>query len=1057
MQKLHLPCSSKNRGGGTILFVILVLFMIPFSFAYAETWTAIPSNFTQTYSSADDGDTLFLLDGIYPNKLIKKDLTIIGSGNNTILERQWQLNGNISIENLKSLNSTKNGFQIRSNDNYSFNNIIFENAEKHGILTEIPNPNTANITMTNIVFSNTGLKNTDDRNADIQLNNFEGTIRIENVTITKALSDLPNTPRDNAYAIEFKGNDCSNDSESKINSAILKNITISGYPNKAGIFIQCYSDIENIQFENVNLANVTADIQQSEPSSLLLTKIYNSTLHLGDTRLNDIFMDCENCSVNATDADFGELDDFEIERNIVHKVDDPELGMVTWKTGQFFLNENMDIQNAINVASSGDIVNFAPGIYPIENAIILDKSLSLIGAQSDIDPRPSFDSNRISQSNNESIIDGQEISQNLMQLDADNIIINGFEFMRGFGDLVFSDSNPNALQNPQFSYNIVHSSETDEGIQLRSVDNAIISNNYVFQTQGDGINAAFSQNTLIDSNELHDISSSNAAIYLYNDGTRDYLNATISNNLVYDICCNDGIKLGDSDESLHGGNIIGNELRNIRQDGITVRASNVLVSENIITNSASENGAIYIDDSPHNITISNNEITNNGIFLNGTNPIDDPNTTYAIRINKGNDNSTGIVIYNNIIMKNEGGLINHPNNFVNATHNFWGHSTGPKTVQNDAKGQEISGQNVSFEPWFMTKSLGMHSNQAEEETLTQDIGEIEFDSSTNSTEVLGQAELPEDIVEIILTDNSEINLENNMTVETDNIITIGGQNQTLNNFSKNSLMNEDLTEETKIGNSDILVKKALQLNSGIESEPVKIKNNNLPSVVVEIPDKTTIMGSENWQGEILPPKKISKQGIAPQGFELGDNAIKVGSSDSVLLFDNAVTLVLENLTGTVGYQPTGSEEWIEISNQCSGTYENPDDPVFPSECYISNGIDTKIVTFHFTSFGELIKDPPEETISAPSTSKSSSKGGSGPTGGTISMSKIKLWASDDQTFRQSVFHLIREGTIDADLPTSNGKVSEWILDVGKFWKENRISDEEFFNAVQYFLDKKILE
>ncbi|MGI0069785.1 MAG: hypothetical protein ACREAN_05975, partial [Nitrosopumilaceae archaeon] len=56
---------------------------------------------------------------------------------------------------------------------------------------------------------------------------------------------------------------------------------------------------------------------------------------------------------------------------------------------------------------------------------------------------------------------------------------------------------------------------------------------------------------------------------------------------------------------------------------------------------------------------------------------------------------------------------------------------------------------------------------------------------------------------------------------------------------------------------------------------------------------------------------------------------------------------------TVGYKPAGSNNWIVITNTCGGTYSSPSNPTFPGECFISNGIDTKIVTYHFTTFSSL--------------------------------------------------------------------------------------------------------
>jgi hypothetical protein len=100
---------------------------------------------------------------------------------------------------------------------------------------------------------------------------------------------------------------------------------------------------------------------------------------------------------------------------------------------------------------------------------------------------------------------------------------------------------------------------------------------------------------------------------------------------------------------------------------------------------------------------------------------------------------------------------------------------------------------------------------------------------------------------------------------------------------------------------------------------------------------------------------IATSGSAPAGFSVGDTVISIGSPDGTLVFDNPVTILLAGVTGDVGYKPAGSDTWIQITNVCSGSYNTPNAPIAPGECAISNGIDTKIVTYHFTSFGGLNK------------------------------------------------------------------------------------------------------
>jgi len=129
-------------------------------------------------------------------------------------------------------------------------------------------------------------------------------------------------------------------------------------------------------------------------------------------------------------------------------------------------------------------------------------------------------------------------------------------------------------------------------------------------------------------------------------------------------------------------------------------------------------------------------------------------------------------------------------------------------------------------------------------------------------------------------------------------------------------------------------------------------NSDIADVVIL--DGTTVTGPADWNGILgAPVSGAPVGGNAPAGFTVGGNVITVGYSGGTLLFDKAVVITLSGVTGTVGYRPSGSTQWVIIDKVCSGTYANPTGAIYPGECYISNGTDTKILTFHFTSFGGL--------------------------------------------------------------------------------------------------------
>jgi len=236
----------------------------------------------------------------------------------------------------------------------------------------------------------------------------------------------------------------------------------------------------------------------------------------------------------------------------------------------------------------------------------------------------------------------------------------------------------------------------------------------------------------------------------------------------------------------------------------------------------------------------------------------------------------------------------------NATSNWWG-SVSPDFVT------IISGS-ASYDPWYVNS----------ERTILSDVvsgGDTVIGTDSNvSLGSEGEASLPSGIINLILSNDSNLDL------------------------------------------FDGLVDDAVTLNSGTPGEPVVLTNSDLEDVTVSIPDETLITGPVGWDGIITPPTSETPSGTAPAGFSVGDTVINIGSPDGTLVFDNPVTILLEGVTGTVGYRPSGSDTWYTITT-CGGTYDAPILPTAPGECAKDNGTDTKIVTYHFTSFGSLTANP----------------------------------------------------------------------------------------------------
>ena len=359
-----------------------------------------------------------------------------------------------------------------------------------------------------------------------------------------------------------------------------------------------------------------------------------------------------------------------------------------------------------------------------------------------------------------------------------------------------------------------------------------------------------------------------------------------------------------------------------------------------------------------------NEIDSDSV----TNCEDYPYTQISMGIGIGGFNKevTNVSITENQIFGNDGFGIKVNNAgaaVIDAIQNYWGHATGPTHSSNtNGKGDTVS-DNVTFDPWYINAKK---TNLSKDVTVTNsEIAsannnvKLESDSSTDST--AGQAVLPTGIDTIILSDTTVLDLVVNLQQATgaeENLIKIGGVDKDLKAFKIKDKVGVEVEFDLKsnkpsIGDKIVNIKKAVKLNSGIANQPIILKNSDFASATISIPDATTILAPDGWDGTIQPPKTGSSAGTAPSGFSVGGTVIEVGSPDVVLLFDTAVDVLLSGVTGNVGYKPAGSDTWVQITDTCGGTFASSDSPTFPGECFISDGTDTKIVTFHFTEFGSL--------------------------------------------------------------------------------------------------------
>lgn len=262
---------------------------------------------------------------------------------------------------------------------------------------------------------------------------------------------------------------------------------------------------------------------------------------------------------------------------------------------------------------------------------------------------------------------------------------------------------------------------------------------------------------------------------------------------------------------------------------------------------------------------------------------------------------------------------------------------------------------------------------------------------------------------------------------------IGGNNEDeviLDNDStfdvSGSVKNVDETTKT-IGSVEVDLTQEVEFIATV-GDVITIINTELPTVSVEIPDQTVLSAPDSWDNTITPPVSVEVSGIIPSGFQTPDSVIQVGSPDVILIFDKAVTILLEGTTGQIAYKLSGEDTWNLIGG-CSGTYANPIIPVFPNECSIGNGEDTKILTHHFTEFAGL-EEIEGETVEE-TTIKSSS--GAGRTGIISSSSGFN------------------------DEIKSSNVLPIWLKQPVLWWNDDQITDQEFSSIMGWLIDENIIK
>lgn len=122
-------------------------------------------------------------------------------------------------------------------------------------------------------------------------------------------------------------------------------------------------------------------------------------------------------------------------------------------------SEYTTIQAGIDAVDSGGTVHVAAGSYVQTATILVDKPVTILGPQANVDPRPNCQTTRKpGDAATEAIVDGAGTVGIIFRISADDVTLNGLEVTNGTGDLIDSVDAAPIKYRPKVVYNIIHSS-----------------------------------------------------------------------------------------------------------------------------------------------------------------------------------------------------------------------------------------------------------------------------------------------------------------------------------------------------------------------------------------------------------------------------------------------------------------------------------------------------------------------------------------------------------------------------------------------------------------------